>query len=1205
MRVLYVDPRGHLGTLEEPRLDATSERHLVALPPPPVAPGEPIAVLRRDAALGMVVELDRGCPSHRQIRLLKRAVALGRRVWVYWPEEGLVECVTRERLGSYRRHWLMINVYRLVAEPVTRGAAVPRRLSYALRDMPPREMPGWMVRRVARVMSRPRTATGTASDDGHPSQPGSDTPALPPMVRHAQRLGALREARQTAKAVRFPPLARLPDQLQPIRGCGVYLRTDFWSPIVSGGSYGHTCYVAKELAAVTESFVCFMANPFAMLDEFGLRQIVMPRPSATNNEDDIAAATPYYLSLLRPAFEQLRPAYIYERLCLGNSAGALLSAELGVPYFLEYNGSEISMRRSFEGTGYVYEAEYLEAEALAFEQATLVSVVSAEIRNGLVARGVDPSKIVVNPNGVDLEAYAPAPPAQRDAIRRELGFDPSDCVVGFTGTFGGWHGIDVLSEALPRICQGAPRAKFLLIGDGNFKHLVDRAVQSSGLQRQVVSMGRVAQVEGARLLKACDVYVSPHSTHMIDSKFFGSPTKIFEYMALGGGIVASDLEQIGQVLSPALTADEAAAGAAVARQRAVLCTPGDVDQFVRGVVALARQPDLARALGRNAHEAARDHYSWTRHVANLWLFLTGDATASDIAPDLRRKRTSAEGPTEDAMALTAAGRPSGRLIPPQHIVATGDAYKDQVQRQWNNDPAGSHYVSEATDHTKEWFLEAERYRYGSYAPWMPETMEFDRYRGKALLEIGGGMGTDLAQFAVHGARVTDVDLSSGHLKLAKENFAVRGLHGRFVQQDAESLVFDDNAFDVVYSNGVLHHTPNTRHVVQEILESAEAGRAGHRDGLRRGFAALLAQYGVEHRAQGRAAVGVLDGRDHVPHRSRRSDNAAAHPLVKVVYQGADFASCSTASWTSRSCNGRCDAGAMPRVLALVPRRHLGKIMGWNLSSRPASPTVDARSSDTILAPADRLTRRFPPRLQPLLHRRRLTADVAATGLVDDCRCRRRRDAGALHAGMPADALAALQQRDAERTRATIRAAERVLRARVRSPRQRTVRADRSGSRGLMTAMRRSTGISIRCASCAFPRGCRTRSGICWKCALRTPMSNIRGSWRDASIGRRSARHSSSRTTIASPLRSPASSTTSSRRIRSASASTGRAPWTSRFVPSVGPSVSSRCAPAPPLDDAFWGRAYTALFDHGVFIRNNLENTYEVTSNHFLSNLLGL
>jgi glycosyltransferase involved in cell wall biosynthesis/ubiquinone/menaquinone biosynthesis C-methylase UbiE len=661
----------------------------------------------------------------------------------------------------------------------------------------------------------------------------------------------------------------------------------------------------------------------------------VPRPSATNNEDDIAAATPYYLSLLRPAFEELRPAYIYERMCLGNSAGALLSAEFDVPYILEYNGSEISMRRSFEGAGYVYEAEYLETEALAFEQATLVSVVSAEIRTSLVARGVDPSKIVVNPNGVDLEAYAPAPPVQRDEIRRGLGFDGSDRVVGFTGTFGGWHGIDVLSEAIPRICREAPNAKFLLIGDGHFKRLVDRAVQSYGLERQVLSMGRVAQVEGARLLKACDIYVSPHSTHMIDSKFFGSPTKLFEYMALGGGIVASDLEQIGQVLSPALTPDEAAAGAEVSRERAVLCEPGDVDQFVRAVVALVRQPDLARALGRNAHEAARDHYSWTRHVANLWLFLAGGTTSADIVPDLRRKPKRAGGPAEDGLALAAAGRPSGKLMPPQHIVATGDAYKDQVQRQWNNDPAGSHYVSEAPDHTKEWFLEAERYRYGSYAPWMPETMEFDRHRGKSVLEIGGGMGTDLAQFAIHGARVTDVDLSSGHLKLAKENFAVRGLEGEFVQQDAESLVFDDKAFDLVYSNGVLHHTPNTRHVAREILRVLKPGgrvivMVYAEDSLHY-WRNLMWNIGLKEGQLRKYSMGEIMSRT-----VERSDNAAAHPLVKV-YTQAGLRQLFNGFADIEIVQRQMEAASVPRVLAFVPRRHLGKIMGWNLVIKARKP----------------------------------------------------------------------------------------------------------------------------------------------------------------------------------------------------------------------------------------------------------------------------
>ena len=603
MRVVYVDSVGRIGTLDDVRLDAMSERHLIPLLPPPLAPGDAVAALEGDKSLGLLIELAAGCPNRAQMRLLKRGLRLRRRVWLYWPAEGAAEVGTYQRLASFRKHRLVLAFYEHVIAPLLRLIAVPLRISWALRDMPSRDMPRWFVRRLALVMGR--SGAGT---DAH--QAGTDAaargaaPPVPPMLRHAHRLAALRAARQTARAIPFPAIPTRPDQQHRIPGCGVYLRTDFWAPIVSGGSYGHTCYVAKELAAVTDSFVCFMANHFPLLDEYGLTQTVMPRPSETNNEDDIASAVPHYLNLLRPEFERLRPAYIYERLCLGNSAAAILSAEFQVPYIVEYNGSEISMRRSFEDTGYVYEAEYLETEALAFEQATIISVVSAEIRNTLVARGVDPAKILVNPNGVDLDAYAPARPDEQESIRASLGFDATDRVVGFTGTFGGWHGIDVLSEAIPRVCQSVPNAKFLLIGDGHFKNLVDRAVTSSGLESRVISTGRVPQAEGARLLKACDIYVSPHSAHMIDSKFFGSPTKVFEYMAIGGGIVASDLEQIGQVLSPSLTPEDASAGAHVTDERAVLCTPGDVDQFVQAVIALAEHPDMARALGRNARQAA-------------------------------------------------------------------------------------------------------------------------------------------------------------------------------------------------------------------------------------------------------------------------------------------------------------------------------------------------------------------------------------------------------------------------------------------------------------------------------------------------------------------------------------------------------------------------------------------------------------------------
>ena len=936
-RVLHLRPGGEFALVDEPRLATTTERHRIVIPPAETyAPGDLEAALRQDASLaGVVIDMNAGCPSRAQLTLIHRVMTMGRSVWLSWSDEGVVERLNGDRLTSYRRHAALLSVHRRVQQPLAWLIAIPRRFAYVLQDVQPRTLPMWAVRRVARtriamsirrLLRDPRLAPPLPIEERPPATPGGPTP----MALHAQRLGVIRAARKRAKPVPFPTPAQGPDAVHRVPGRGLYLRTDFWSPIVSGGSYGHTCYVAKELAAVTESFVCYVANPFPLLDELGVPQVVMPSPSERCDEDVIASATPFYLEILRREFESDRPAYIYERLCVGNYAAALLSAEFGVPYILEYNGSEVSMRRSFEGTGYVFEAEYLEVEAFAFEQATMISVVSAEIRRSLVARGVDPDKIFVNPNGVDLDAYAPATHEERAAIRRDLGFTADDPVVGFTGTFGGWHGIDVLADSIPRICQAAPTAKFLLIGDGHFKPLVDEAVTASRLESRVISTGRVPQADGARLLKACDIYVSPHSTHMVDSKFFGSPTKIFEYMALGRGIVASDLEQIGEVLSPTLTPREAASGVPATDERSVLCRPGDVDEFVLGVVALVERPELASALGRNARQAAEDHYSWARHVAKLWEFMAG-RLSPDGHDDLRRKRKNARETLEEVAVYAEVGESASGVATSRF----GEAEKREVQRQWDNDPAGSHYVTESAPHTKEWFLEAERYRYGSYAPWMPKTMEFDRHAGKQVLEIGGGMGTDLAQFAQNGAHVTDVDLSAGHLKLARENFATRGLQGQFVLHDAEALLFDAGTFDVVYSNGVIHHTPNTHRVISEIHRVLKPGGRlivmVYAENSLFYWRNLLWVIGVKVGQLRRYSVGEILSRS-----VERNDRGGARPLVKVYTRRELrrlFGDFENISIVQRQLVGE----EVPRLLRWVPIALLERVAGWNLIIKARKP----------------------------------------------------------------------------------------------------------------------------------------------------------------------------------------------------------------------------------------------------------------------------
>src|SRR5260221_2250787 len=164
------------------------------------------------------------------------------------------------------------------------------------------------------------------------------------------------------------------------------------------------------------------------------------------------------------------------------------------------------MQKSFDGTMPFYTDVYLKAEEVAFRQAALISVISEHVKTDLVSRGVEARKIVVNPNGADPNSYAPAPPDEKREIRASLGFTDADRVIGFTGTFGGWHGIDTLAAAIPRICAAAPDARFLIIGDGTHKPQLDAEVARHGLDERIRRLGRVPQAEGAPLLKACDLY---------------------------------------------------------------------------------------------------------------------------------------------------------------------------------------------------------------------------------------------------------------------------------------------------------------------------------------------------------------------------------------------------------------------------------------------------------------------------------------------------------------------------------------------------------------------------------------------------------------------------------------------------------------------------------------------------------------------------
>lgn len=158
--------------------------------------------------------------------------------------------------------------------------------------------------------------------------------------------------------------------------------------------------------------------------------------------------------------------------------------------------------------------------------------------------------------------------------------------------------------------------------------------------------------------------------------------------------------------------------------------------------------------------------------------------------------------------------------------------KERVRAFWQAHPCGTKFT-EAEVGTRAFFEAVEEHRYR--VEWhIPEAAGFDRARGLRVLEIGCGLGTDGARFARAGAIYTGIDLTEAAVSLARRRFELEGLPGAFRVADAENLDFEDESFDLVYSHGVLHHTPDTERAVAEVHRVlVPGGRAAvmlyHRD----------------------------------------------------------------------------------------------------------------------------------------------------------------------------------------------------------------------------------------------------------------------------------------------------------------------------------------------------------------------------------------
>ena len=154
-------------------------------------------------------------------------------------------------------------------------------------------------------------------------------------------------------------------------------------------------------------------------------------------------------------------------------------------------------------------------------------------------------------------------------------------------------------------------------------------------------------------------------------------------------------------------------------------------------------------------------------------------------------------------------------------VAQDGGKLDQIADYWNqhiHDLA----IAKSPVGTREFFQELDAYRFEKL-DYLPRMVDFSRYREQRLLEVGCGVGLDLARFAKNGAIVTGIDLAQVSIQLAKQNFQQQGLTGELSVMNGEALQFPEGSFDVVYAHGVLQYTNDAHRMIQEIHRVLKPG----------------------------------------------------------------------------------------------------------------------------------------------------------------------------------------------------------------------------------------------------------------------------------------------------------------------------------------------------------------------------------------------
>ena len=221
--------------------------------------------------------------------------------------------------------------------------------------------------------------------------------------------------------------------------------------------------------------------------------------------------------------------------------------------------------------------------------ADALTAMSSSAKDHFVKKGVPAEKIFVAPNGANPEKFSPEVSSKR--VREKFGLE-GKLVIGFSGGFSIWHGIDSLLESVPTLVDYHPDVRFMLVGGPESGAYADKI--KPPYADKVIFTGRVSYREVPEYLAAMDILVAPYPPIQF---FYFSPLKIFEYMAMAKPVVAPRQGQLAELITDG--------------ENGFLYEPGNRTEMLDKIKKLLSDGGLRKRLGEKARKTIVENYTWS------------------------------------------------------------------------------------------------------------------------------------------------------------------------------------------------------------------------------------------------------------------------------------------------------------------------------------------------------------------------------------------------------------------------------------------------------------------------------------------------------------------------------------------------------------------------------------------------------------------